>query len=242
MQRQLLTPAPSPPRGKGRVKFIDDIPTPPPETSLLADPTSSFMVHLLRPLRQGALTMTDEQTLLSLYRASVVEPIAMVRELRDLLSASAIAGKGKSRVIFVNGNEGVDSELMVGSAADGQLHGAMQVVGTARSEAARLLRAELGAVGIDVCEVVVGRFPLSTPGFALNIKVLCVSDLLRRGVTSDIVRMRVVIVIRRGASLLRMFSSWLNPAYPVPSMLIHAERDKEAQSVPRAVLSTVSLF
>ena len=160
-QQELPTPAPSPPRAKAKVKFIDDIPTPPEDELLSLPPTSSSLVQLLRPLRQGALTMTDERALLSLYRSNIVEPISMIRELRDLLSASALAGKGRSRVIFVNGNEGMDAD-QIGSQPSRNtvdeklLQGAMQVVGSARGEAARLLRAELGGVGIDVCEVVVG--------------------------------------------------------------------------------------
>lgn len=157
VQRDLPTPAPSPPRTRARVKFIDDLPVLPPENCSLTDAASSNLVQLLHPLQPGALALTDEHTLISLYRANVIEPIAMIRELRDLLSASAVAGKGRSRIIFVNGNEALDSGLPRSKSLEVKMQGAMQVVGTARRETAKLLRSELGPAGIDVCEVVVGR-------------------------------------------------------------------------------------
>lgn len=57
-------------------------------------------------------------------------------------------------MVFVNGGKGVEVDEEEG----GLLPGATRMVGAARSEAARLLRGELGGVGIDVCEVVVGQF------------------------------------------------------------------------------------
>jgi hypothetical protein len=80
-----------------------------------------------------------------------MDPLSVIRELSDLLAVS------RGRVVFVNGGSGTaiepdeDEEVIQG------LRGAMRMIGAARAEAARLLREELGEVGIDVCEVVVGE-------------------------------------------------------------------------------------
>lgn len=108
-------------------------------------------------LSPSALASTDEQTLLSLYRSNVLDPLSVIKELSDLLAV------GSGRVVFVNGSGGFaghDGES--GHDGDpetgGGLPSAMKMIGAARAEAARLLRAELGGVGIDVCEVVVGEY------------------------------------------------------------------------------------
>lgn len=44
------------------------------------------------------------------------------------------------------------------------------MVGAARAEAARLLRDELGGIGIDVCEVVVGEHLIVIYGWLLILK------------------------------------------------------------------------
>lgn len=166
-QIELPTPAPSPPRGKGRVKFIDQVSTPPTQSSPILPAFSSSsevalpLVPFIRPLHPGSLALADDHTLISLYRANIIEPLALIRELRDLLSTSSSVGKGRSRVIFVNGAEGggVDNlDEDVASAVTTRMEGAMRIVSTARAETARLLRSELGGVGIDVCEVLVGEW------------------------------------------------------------------------------------
>lgn len=107
---------------------------------------------------------------MSLYRANIIEPLAIIRELRDLLSSSSDVGKGRSRVIFVNGSEGGGVEGVddgVKDAATTKMEGAMKIISTARAETTRLLRAELGGVGIDVCEVLVGELVRDCSGYWL---------------------------------------------------------------------------
>lgn len=127
-----------------------------PDLSPYADsPTSHELSTFNQPrLPTSALALTDEQTLLSLYRTNVMDPLSVIRELSDLLAVS------RGRVVFING------PLDIGSQNDGDeplegLPGATRMVGAARAEAARLLRDELGGIGIDVCEVVVGKYEVS---------------------------------------------------------------------------------
>jgi hypothetical protein len=175
VNHELPTPAPSPPRGRGRVKFVDQV-APSIDHAAPAMPFSNSLSLALVPprsLQPGSLTLADEGTLMSLYRGNIIEPLALIRELRDLLSSSSEAGQGRSRVIFVNGSEGavmgVDEGINGGSR--NKMEGASKIISSARAEAAKLLRAELGGVGIDVCEVMVGEcsgasvtVPGSSPG------------------------------------------------------------------------------
>jgi len=80
-----------------------------------------------------------------------MDPLSVIRELSDLLAVS------RGRVVFVNGGSESDDPLREDEEAIQGLPGAMRMIGAARSEAAKLLREELGEVGIDVCEVVVGE-------------------------------------------------------------------------------------
>ena len=122
------------------------------DSSIPASPPPVFALTVPGPLHHSALAMTDENTLLSLYRTNVLDPLSVIRELSDLLSA----GQGRGRVIFVKGGKGVEPDEQ----EEGTVAGAMRMVGAARSEAARLLRGELGGVGIDACEVIVGESSL----------------------------------------------------------------------------------
>jgi hypothetical protein len=92
-----------------------------------------------------------------------MDPLSVIRELSDLLAVS------RGRVVFVNGGSGVGDELKDDHETIEGLPGAMKMVGAARAEAAKLLRTELGDVGIDVCEVVVGEY--------LCLVDLCASDI-----------------------------------------------------------------
>ena len=57
--------------------------------------TVSSDAVMLRP----APTMTDESTLLAMYKDNVLDPLSLVRELADLLAQAG------GRVILVNGGE-----------------------------------------------------------------------------------------------------------------------------------------
>jgi hypothetical protein len=105
-----------------------------------------------------------------------MDPLSVIRELSDLLAVS------RGRVVFVNGGAGVDAEPEGEHEVIEGLPGAMQMIGAARAEAAKLLRAELGDVGIDVCEVVVGESPCR--GTIALIKLILRSDVAtKRGVS-----------------------------------------------------------
>jgi hypothetical protein len=80
-----------------------------------------------------------------------MDPLSVIRELSDLLAVS------RGRVVFVNGGSGSDEVPGEDEEAIQGLPGAMRMIGAARAEAAKLLREELGDVGIDVCQVVVGE-------------------------------------------------------------------------------------
>lgn len=136
---------PSPPSYPDRLPIVPDF-SPDPRAS------RALSTFVQPRLPTSALAVTDEQTLLSLYRTNVMDPLSVIRELSDLLAVS------RGRVVFVNGPLDTGSQ----STVDGDeplegLPGATRMVGAARAEAARLLRDELGSIGIDVCEVVVGE-------------------------------------------------------------------------------------
>lgn len=141
---------------EGTVRVIPPSPSPPtfPDDLPVVLRTPSLQLALPSRLPSSALAVTDEQTLLSLYRTNVVDPLSVIKELSDLLAV------GNGRVVFVNGGQGNGAggvEEEAGEDAMMGMPGAMRMIGAARAEAARLLRAELGGLGIDVCEVVVGE-------------------------------------------------------------------------------------
>lgn len=154
---ELLNPVPSPPK---KVKFIDEADVIPADASSKTPRTSTTgpLVPSLKSIRPGSLALTDDSTLFSMYRVNVVDPIAIIRELEDLLSLPLSTGKGRSRVVFVNNHSGTigDSDYTE-SSVERRVAGITRVIGTARAEATRLLHEDLGAIGIDVCEVLVGE-------------------------------------------------------------------------------------
>ncbi|CAD6588859.1 MAG: hypothetical protein TREMPRED_005186 [Tremellales sp. Tagirdzhanova-0007] len=155
---------PGSPRSNYKLAMISDTLSPPTQfpMSLVSSPPA-MTISIPRPLHHSALAMTDEQTLISLYWTNVLDPLSVIRELSDLLSA----GRGRGRVVFVNnGGKTVEVDQVV----DGVVPGATQMVAAARGATAKLLRKELGGVGIDVCEVVVGPMSprIGTPGYHLR--------------------------------------------------------------------------
>ena len=139
---------PSPPTYPDALPIVPDL--------SLRLPTSSLGLTLPPRLPPASLALSDDQTLLSLYRTNVMDPLSVIRELSDLLAVS------RGRVVFVNGGSESDDPLNEDEEAIQGLPGAMRMIGAARTEAAKLLREELGEVGIDVCEVVVGEISAST--------------------------------------------------------------------------------
>lgn len=102
----------------------------------------------------SALARTDEEALIALYRANILDPLCVVRALGDLLVSPRGDGRTRGRVLFVETNGTVED--LDPTAAFGPFTGAARMISAARAETARLLRAELGGAGIDVCEIVVG--------------------------------------------------------------------------------------
>jgi len=105
-------------------------------------------------LNHSALTRTDEEALIELYRTHILDPLSVVRALGDLLANPQGNGGMKGRVLFVETSgtiDDLDPTLSTHS-------GAAQMISAARAEAARVLREELGGAGIGVCEIVVGEF------------------------------------------------------------------------------------
>ena len=98
-----------------------------------------------------SMSLANEQTLLALYRSTILEPLAVINEVSEQLSASSQSGRGRGRVVFVNTDPVSHNGDKTGNYFAGK------VIGAARSEAAKLLRGQMGPHGIDVCEVVVGE-------------------------------------------------------------------------------------
>ncbi|GMK59874.1 hypothetical protein CspeluHIS016_0900910 [Cutaneotrichosporon spelunceum] len=109
---------------------------------------------LIPGVTDSGLAHADEDVLISLYRAQVLEPIAVVRALGDMLAAPRGSHRTHGRVLFVDSTSMVD-DFEPGQVFNGPSHSA-QMVAAARAETARLLRTEFGPAGIDVCEIAVG--------------------------------------------------------------------------------------
>ncbi|KAL1410722.1 hypothetical protein Q8F55_001664 [Vanrija albida] len=106
-------------------------------------------------LPSSSLVRTDEEALVALYRAHVLDPLCVVRALGDLLAQPRGVGSPHGRVLFVE-TSGCVEELELRVPSFGAQGGAPQMIATARAETARILRGELASAGIDVCEIVVG--------------------------------------------------------------------------------------
>lgn len=104
-------------------------------------------------LSQSALTRTDEEALMSLYRTYILDPLCVVRALGDLLANPRGDGRTRGRVLFLETSGTLDDLDPLGPPGSG----AAQMIAAARTEAARVLRSELSGAGIGVCEIVVGE-------------------------------------------------------------------------------------
>jgi hypothetical protein len=108
--------------------------------------------------------MSDERTLVDLYRANILDPLAIIRELSDLLTDAQVAGRGRGRVVFVNGENlggiGIGATDTDATYRE-EVTPAARLVSAMRSETARMLREELDVMDVDVCEVVTGELDWS---------------------------------------------------------------------------------
>ncbi|BEI86054.1 hypothetical protein CcaverHIS002_0603410 [Cutaneotrichosporon cavernicola] len=91
---------------------------------------------LIPGVTDSGLAHADEDAIIALYRAQVLEPIAVIRALGDMLAASRDTNRTRGRVLFVESTSVIDD--------------------SEPGHTARLLRTELGPAGIDVCEIAVG--------------------------------------------------------------------------------------
>jgi hypothetical protein len=104
-------------------------------------------------LNSSSLTRTDEDALIAMYRTYILDPLCVVRALGDLLANPQGFNGMKGRVLFIETNGSIDDF----DATMSSQSGAAQMINAARAEAARVLRDELGGVGIGVCEIAVGE-------------------------------------------------------------------------------------
>lgn len=110
---------------------------------------------LIPGVTDSGLAHADEEALIALYRALVLEPIAVIRALGDMLAAPRGVNRVRGRVLFVESTSMID-DSEPGHVFSGQSSPA-RMIAAARAETARLLRTELGPAGIDVCEIAVGE-------------------------------------------------------------------------------------
>jgi hypothetical protein len=129
-------------------------------------PPKPHVLFVPRGLRPTSLTMSDERTLVDLYRANILDPLAIIRELSDLLTDAQVAGRGRGRVVFVNGENlggigigATDTDTTYRE----EVTPAARLVSAMRSETARMLREELNVMNVDVCEVVTGESRIRAP-------------------------------------------------------------------------------
>ncbi|BEJ16892.1 hypothetical protein CspHIS471_0602930 [Cutaneotrichosporon sp. HIS471] len=109
---------------------------------------------LIPGVTDSGLAHADEDAIIALYRAQVLEPIAVIRALGDMLAAPRGTDRTRGRVLFVESTSVID-DSEPGHVFNGLSHSA-QMIAAARAETARLLRTELSPAGIDVCEIAVG--------------------------------------------------------------------------------------
>ncbi|WVF65871.1 hypothetical protein IAT40_000608 [Kwoniella sp. CBS 6097] len=171
-----ITPAFPPVNVKSDVQLPSPWPFKPDNSTMSTSSSTSTRsgvpyAHYANPyemigLSPYALTLTDESTLASLYRSNVIDPLSVIKELTEFMSFTHAIGKGRARVILINGTEGgITHGAGSGGGAGGgggvpgvvrETRDAMKVVNAARREACGIMRAELRELGIGVCEVVVG--------------------------------------------------------------------------------------
>ncbi len=113
---------------------------------------------LIPGVTDTGLAHADEEALMALYRAQVIEPISVIRALGDMLAAPRGVNRVRGRVLFVESTSMIDGSEP-GHVFSGQ-SSPMRMIAAARAETAQLLRAELGPAGIDVCEIAVGESPV----------------------------------------------------------------------------------
>lgn len=111
------------------------------------------------PAPPSGLIGVDESALLALYRSNILDPLAVIREFQYLLVVPSNPDGRRGRVVFVNSSP--DATENPGQEGSGGNDAANSVIGVARAETAKLLREELGEIGVDVCEVAVGESNLS---------------------------------------------------------------------------------
>lgn len=151
-------------------------PTPPSPPSLpsvdrdmLESITPPQLEHIEVSVPGRGLLSADENALMGLYRANVLDPLTAVRELRDLLTTSDGPRKArKARLVFVN------APTIAGGTRLQADETVLRVITAARTEAIALLREDLADSQVEVCEVVAGTFHIfSFRGRAIRVWITC---------------------------------------------------------------------
>lgn len=162
---------PSPPKRSGRFSHAGDtvrhycreyglalvaiVCAAPPDvspSSPSASPNSPLQhVSCLPGVQATSLARADEDYLMALYRAQILDPISVIRSLGDLLASPHPSNGIRGRVLFVESSGTLDDGVFEAGNSAGRM------ISAARAETTKLLRAELGGAGIDVCEIIVGE-------------------------------------------------------------------------------------
>nr|XP_019001786.1 uncharacterized protein I203_05493 [Kwoniella mangroviensis CBS 8507]OCF65247.1 hypothetical protein I203_05493 [Kwoniella mangroviensis CBS 8507] len=138
-------------------------------------------------LPSTSLTMTDEHTMISLYRSNILDPLAIIKELSDLLSVPCTQGYSNGRIVFIDGekaNQGriielndytYSDEAVVGAQEGGsEFHESrnkvVEFIYGVREKVVGIVREEMRGIGVNVCEVIVGPMSprIGTTGYHLR--------------------------------------------------------------------------
>ncbi|WVQ65018.1 uncharacterized protein L199_003188 [Kwoniella botswanensis] len=133
-----------------------------------------------------SLMMTDENTMISLYRSNILDPLAIIKELSDLLSVPCTQGYSNGRIVFIDGekaNQGRIIELNDYSYSEEEEEGegvrpefyknenkVVEFIYEVRERVVGIVREEMRGIGVDVCEVIVGPMAprIGTTGYHLR--------------------------------------------------------------------------
>ncbi|WWC96850.1 hypothetical protein V866_003725 [Kwoniella sp. B9012] len=138
-------------------------------------------------LPSTSLMMTDENTMISLYRSNILDPLAIIKELSDLLSVPCTQGYSNGRIVFIDGekaNQGRIIELNdfysyseEGEEGEGvrsefykNENKVVEFIHGVRERVVGIVREEMRGIGVDVCEVIVGPMSprIGTTGYHLR--------------------------------------------------------------------------
>ncbi|WWC68551.1 uncharacterized protein I206_102480 [Kwoniella pini CBS 10737] len=135
-------------------------------------------------LAPSSLILSEESTLSSLYRSNILDPLAIIKELSDLLSVSNISKMVNGRIIFINGSGDGNIVNLAKYDQDENVQEAVNEyfgTGTKGSKATRFaheiqkemmktIRWDLSRIGVEVCEVLVGPMAPKTQTAGIRVR------------------------------------------------------------------------